>query len=229
MNLHTLSRALSRCVLLRCLAALCVLVSAGCSGLLPAPAPQAVVYQLDGILLKASPPNRTATVTATEAATTAPTLVVQPPRAAAGFDTRHIVYVREPHKLEHFAHSDWVDTPARMLGPLIVSAIESTGGFRAVGAVASGLSGDMRLDTEVLRLQQDFTTRPSQVRFTLRAALLDGPTRRVIASQEFEAFAPAATDDPYGGVVAANQAVQTVLAQLARFCAERAGTLRPPR
>jgi len=30
--------------------------------------------------------------------------------------------VREPHKLEYFAHSEWVDPPARMLAPLIVAA-----------------------------------------------------------------------------------------------------------
>jgi cholesterol transport system auxiliary component len=62
---------------------------------------------------------------------------------------------------------------------------------------------------------------PSRVRFTLRATLVENKTRRVLAGREFEAVAPASSDDPYGGVVAANQAVRTVLENLAQFLTER--------
>ena len=48
----------------------------------------------------------------------------QAPHAAAGYDSQHIIYVRQPHKLEYFAHNEWVDPPARMLAPLIVAALE---------------------------------------------------------------------------------------------------------
>lgn len=129
------------------------------------------------------------------------------------------MYVRVAHQLEHFAHSEWADTPARMLTPLIVSAIERTGSFRAAGASTSGIAADLRLDTEVLRLQQQFGDTPSHVRFTLRATLSDNGTRQAISWQTFDETMPAASDDPYGGVVAANLAVQRVMAQLARYCA----------
>jgi cholesterol transport system auxiliary component len=33
----------------------------------------------------------------------------------AGFDSRHIVYVRQASQLAHYAHNEWVDTPARMV------------------------------------------------------------------------------------------------------------------
>jgi cholesterol transport system auxiliary component len=49
----------------------------------------------------------------------------------------------------------------------------------------------------------------------------------VIAAREFEAVAAAPSEDPYGGVVAANQAVRTVLASLAEFCADAARNWRP--
>ena len=62
----------------------------------------------------------------------APTLVVSVPRAAAGFDGRQIIYVRQEHKLEYFRQSQWVDTPASMLSPLIVAALERSGQFSAV-------------------------------------------------------------------------------------------------
>jgi cholesterol transport system auxiliary component len=47
-------------------------------------------------------------------------------------------------------------------------------------------SADLRLDTEILRLQQDFASQPSRVRFTLRAYLVDQTTRRVLAWRVFD-------------------------------------------
>jgi len=158
----------------------------------------------------------------------APTLIINPPHAAAGFDSSRIIYVRETHKLEYFSHNEWVDTPARMLAPLIVAAVESNGTFRAVVLTPSAAAGDLRLDTEIVRLQHDFGSQPSRVRFTLRAYIVDNTTRRVLASREFDESVAAASKDPYGGVVAANRAVQTVLEQLAGFCANAAGNWQPP-
>ena len=147
------------------------------------------------------------------------TLIVNPPRAAAGFDSQRIIYLREAHKLDYFANSEWVDPPARMLGTLLVASLQATGSFRAVVLAPGTAVGELRLETEIIRLQQDFQARPSRAQFTLRATLLDEKTRRVLAWREFDATAPAPTDDPYGGVLAANVAVQTVLAALADFCA----------
>jgi cholesterol transport system auxiliary component len=153
-------------------------------------------------------------------------LIINPPHAAPGFDSPRIIYVRETHKLEYFAHSEWVDPPARMLAPLLVAAVENTGAFRAVVLTPSAAAGDLRLDTEIIRLQHEFQTQPSRVRFTLRAYLVDDKTRRVLAWREFDAAVPAASEDPYGGVVAANRAVQTVLENLSAFCAEAARSAR---
>jgi cholesterol transport system auxiliary component len=86
----------------------------------------------------------------------------------------------------------------------------------------SAATGDLRLDTEIMRLQQGFGSRPSRVRFTLRAYLVDNRTRRALAWREFDESVAAASEDPYGGVVAANRAVQAALEHLARFCTEAA-------
>lgn len=152
----------------------------------------------------------------------APTLIVNPPHAAAGFDSQRIIYRREAHRLEYFSHSEWVDTPARMIVPLIVAAVENSGAFRAVVLTPSAASGDLRLDTEIVRLQQDFSSQPSHVRFTLRASLVDNTTRQVLAQHEFDTTEAAAGDDPRSGVLAANRAVNRVLESLAGFCSETA-------
>jgi cholesterol transport system auxiliary component len=208
---HTSSRFVARWR--RSVAAgLSLLALGACSLLKPTATPPPAFYSLDR-------PQGSATAAAPAAA---PTLVVNPPTAAPGFDSQRIIYVRETHKLEYFAHSEWVDPPSRMLMPLLVAAVEATGAFRAVVLTPSAATGDLRLDTEIIRLQHEFLTQPSRVRFTLRAYLVDDKTRRVLAWSEFDAAVPAATENPYGGVVAANRAVQTVLADLAAFCAEAA-------
>lgn len=196
---------------------LCLSALAACSALGPTSTTPTTFYSLDNNALAAP---KTASASATPSLT-APTLIVNPPHAAAGFDSPHIMYVRAPHQLSYFAHSEWVDPPARMLAPLLVAAIEKTGAFRAVVLTPGAAAGELRLDTEIIRLQHEFQTSPSRVRFTLRATLVDDKTRRVLAGREFEASAPASSEDPYGGVLAANRAVQTVLDNLSQFLNER--------
>ncbi len=197
-------------------------LASGCAALTPAVAPHPRLYSLADARGAAQAAPRLGT----EAAVTAPTLTVSPPHAAAGFDSRRIMYVRQADQLEYFAHNEWIDTPARMLAPLIVAAVESGGAFRAVVQTPSPAAGEMRLDTEILRLQHEFLSTPSRVRFTLRAYLVESVTRRVISSREFDSAVPAASEDPHGGVVAAHRAVQTVLENLAAFCAEAARNAR---
>lgn len=192
----------------------------GCtSSLLPKPSQQPSLYSLNNA------PNDTQSAQAAAprpATVSRPTLIVNLPRAAAGFDTSHIVYLRAPHQIEYFAHNQWVDTPAQMLAPLIVRALERSGAFSAVLLAPTAAAGQLKLDTEVVRLQQEFGTAPSQAHFTLRAVLLDSATRRVVAVREFDASVPAPSEDAPGGVSAANLAVQRVLGELAEFAAKAA-------
>jgi cholesterol transport system auxiliary component len=205
-------------------AGLALLALGACSILSPKATPPSAFYSLDSAraaVLGAGPAPAHA-----QAKNAAPTLIVNPPLAAAGFDSPRIIYVREPHKLEYFAHSEWVDPPARMLGPLLVAAIGNTGAFRAVVLTPGAAAGDLRLDTEIIRLQHEFQTQPSRVRFTLRATLVDDRTRHVLAWRQFDGTVVATSDDPYGGVVAANRVVQTVLEDLSVFCAEAVRSVR---
>jgi len=199
-----------------------IAVTGGCSALLPKPAAPPAFYTLD-----LAQPAPLAAARPRLPPPDAPTLVVTPPHAAAGFDSNRIVYTHEAHQLEYFAKSEWIDTPARMLAPLIVSTLANGGSFRAVLATPSAAAGDIKLDTEVVRLQQDFAVHPSRVRFTLRAAFVENKTRRVLAWREFDESVAAATEDPAGGVDAANSAVQRVLQALAALCMEAVANWSP--
>ena len=146
---------------------------------------------------------------------------VAPPSARPGFEGPRMAYVTRPHELQFFARHQWVDAPARMIAPLLTDALERGGRFDAVPSDGFAAS-DLRLETEVVVLQQEFDAHPSQLRFALRARLLDVVKHRVLADSTFEAVEAAPSDDPYGGVVAANRAVARVLDELAIWCAANA-------
>jgi cholesterol transport system auxiliary component len=200
-----------------CIVGLMIALSAGCSALRPAAVEQPYFYSLDGVRSEASATSPLA----------APTLIINPPNSTSGFSSQRIVYVREAHQLEYYAHSEWIDSPARMLAPLITAVVGNSGAFRAVVTTPSAADGDLRLDTEIVRLQHELDVSPSRVRFTLRATLVDNKTRAVLAWREFDESVAATSETPYGGVLAANQAVQIVLEQLAHFCAETASHWAP--
>jgi cholesterol transport system auxiliary component len=150
-----------------------------------------------------------------------PALIVAQPTAAPGFDGPRIVYVETPHQLAFFSRSEWVDTPARMLAPLLVRALERSGTFASVAEARSAVAAGLRLEAEIVRLQQEFTERPSRVRLAIRIQLSDVPSRRVLGAREIEAVEDAPSDDAYGGVVAANRAVRRVLDEIVAYCGER--------
>ena len=156
-----------------------------------------------------------------------PILIVNTPKAAPGFDTQRMIYTRAPHQLEYFARNEWVDTPAHMLRPLMISAIEKTGAFNAVLDKQSVVASDLRLESEIIKLVQNFNNKPinnkpinnkpSYVQFTLRVTMIDNVTNKVIALQEFDERVDASSDNPMGGVAAANLAVNQVLNNLSLF------------
>jgi cholesterol transport system auxiliary component len=186
-----------------------VALLAACAALQPPEAEQASTYVLEAPPAAGAPRPRGDLV-----------LEVSAPRARPGFDTPQMAYTQRANALEYFARNRWADAPARMLAPLLAQALDQSGGFRAVVQPPSLATANLRLETELVRLQQEFSARPSRVRFTLRAQLIDVDARRVLASAEFDETEAAPSDDPYGGVLAANRALGRLLERLAAFCAE---------
>lgn len=195
-------------------AVLAAFVLASCSALQP-PAPEPVtvhVLAAAPTIAAAAPPSNAA-------------IEVAAPRAWPGFDTTDMVYTRGGYELDRFAVNRWVDTPPRMLAPLVVRALEQTGGFRAVVQAPAAAPADYRLDTEIVRVVQNFSATPSRSEVVVRAQLTDLRTRRVVATHVFEETEPSSSDNAAGGVAAANAALARVLTRIAGFCVSE--TRRP--
>ena len=199
-----------RLFLYRMIAGLFVLTgfAGGCS-VLPRPEPLAT----DQYVLEYTPSQ-----VAVDPVDDMPVLIVTAPRAHGGYDTHRIAYMKQEFSLRYYTRSRWADTPARMLAPLAADAMQATGQFQALYAMPGSIAADYRLDTELIRFHQDFTRQPSVLHMTMRARLVDLREGRMVATQQFDVVEPAATDDSYGGVVAANRAVSLLLDELARFC-----------
>ena len=203
---------------------------AGCgASLLPKPAAAPALYGLDDGAGPASPPpapggTSVGTSGGNSGNPGANGLLIAIPRAAPGLDSRLMAYQRQPQRTEHYANSEWLDTPPRLLAPLLVRAAEATGAFGVVLLAPATASTRWRLETELLRLQQNFSAGgPSQLRLTLRAVLVDSSSRAVLASREFDTSLPAASEDAAGGAAAAQRAALQVARQLAQFCAQAVG------
>ena len=144
-------------------------------------------------------------------------LLVSPPHAEPGFDTTRMVYLTRPYEVSYYAANQWAETPARMIRTLLLESLEKSGLWRVVAPIPGSVHGDYRLDTEALVLQQEFSHKPSQVRLGFRLQLVALHDQVVLGARRFEIVENAPSDDAYGGVVAANRAVRTLLDQVTEW------------
>ena len=151
------------------------------------------------------------------------TLLVSSPRASGLLNSSRMLYTRKVNEAAYFSQSQWADTPSQMLLPLMAGAIQQTGAFKAVLSTPTGATSQYRLETELITFEHSFLVQPSQVNVVMRAALIDTNTRAVLSRKNFSATVSAGTEDAYGGVLAAQKAVQIVLSELAVFCAAAVG------
>ncbi len=149
------------------------------------------------------------------------TLQVMAPAAAPGYATTAIAYRQSAYELRYYARQRWIDRPARLLGQALVDGL-SAGGARVLPE-GGGMRSDYRLLSELLQIEQDFTTHPSQMRLALRVQLVDVRDGRLLGSQTLRLAQAAASDDPAGGVAAANALLLRAVVETAQFCQRLTG------
>jgi len=145
------------------------------------------------------------------------TLLVTAPEAVSGYQTAAMLYIRKPYKLETFAKNAWADPPGDMLYPLITESLQRSGYFFAVASSTNGEVVDYRLDTQLLRLQQNFLKKPSEIDLAVKVVLNNVKQNRVIASKVISLQIPCLADTPYAGVVAANKGTMQLTEQITQF------------
>jgi len=142
-------------------------------------------------------------------------LLVTPLKPGTGFNTTRMVYLLRPYEINYFGFNQWVDTPARMLHRIIIANLDKTGLWDTVVQTPGALPTRFRLDCDDLILEQQFFGHPSRVRLALRAQFLATQKPSSVDARYFEVFEEATSDDPYGGVLAANRAAARLITELA--------------
>lgn len=145
------------------------------------------------------------------------TLLVNLPRVQSGFNTQRMAYVTRDHELNFFAYSQWAESPAHMLLPLLVKNLERTNQWEAVVQMPSPVRGDYQLIPENLYIQHEFTQKPSRVRIHLRLQLIRIKNFHVVGTHELTILENAKSEDPYGGVQAANAATERLLKEISTW------------
>lgn len=151
-------------------------------------------------------------------------LLVVTPTTVSNLKTRAMLYTEGPYQAGSFAINQWQAPPAQMLLPLIVTHLQNSGGFSAVVAQPFTGATDLRLTTQLLIFQQEFSGSQSQFHLEMVATLVSVKTNQIMASRRFSAFVTAPEPTPYGGVVAANRAVAQILQQLTQWCLQTPGS-----
>lgn len=160
------------------------------------------------------------------------TLFVADTTAVPGFDTDAMIYLQCPFQLKTFSCNRWVAPPNEMLTPMVAQSLRNSCYFKGVTVAPFAGQSNYRLETRLLKLQQEFFCCPSLVRMVVQATLIENCCREVIGQRVFEVVMVAPKANPYGGVLAANHATQDILNQLTDFviCSiQQHPTLPPPR
>jgi cholesterol transport system auxiliary component len=144
-------------------------------------------------------------------------LLVPQPKPQPGFDTARMVYLMRPYEVHYYGYNQWADTPAHMLQRIMVENLEKSGQWHAVLQAPGAVPAHYRLDSDNLVLEQQFFSSPSRVRLALRAQVVETKTQSILATRSFELFEPAPSDDPYGGVIAANRAAAKLIIEMAEW------------
>lgn len=135
-------------------------------------------------------------------------ILITQPEAVGGYQTRNMLYMKEPFQLNAFARNAWTSTPSNMLYPLILQSLKSSGLFYAVTSSPYGDKADYRLDTQLIALHQNFICKPSVIEFKVNIVLTHIPSNKVITSKIINQKVPCPFESPYGGVLAANIAAK---------------------
>lgn len=143
-----------------------------------------------------------------------PSLLVSLPQPAPGYESQWMAYEQVPHEVRCFATSQWVDSPARMLAPLVSNTLETSEEWGSVIQLPSVIRGEYRLDISQVALVQEFIRHPSQIRMALRAQLVTVFDPRFIGTRSFEFHEAALSEDAYGGVQATQKATGRLLVEL---------------
>ncbi len=136
------------------------------------------------------------------------TLILPPILGALPLRTQKILYRSSEITLGPYLYSRWEYAPTHMLMVKFLSAINKSGIFKAAAYRATGAQGNLYLETTLLDFTQHIDPLSGKSYGVVSATflLVDGKTRKIIASKTYTIKKPAPTLDAPGAVTALSAA-----------------------
>ena len=131
-----------------------------------------------------------------------------------------MAYTTQAQRLDYFAYHEWVDVPARMIAAMMETRLDASGMLGAVLNGSSDIRTDLRLDSEVKSLRQDFNGSGSTLVFEIKVSMVDVSSRSLLKTETFSYKEAASSADPEAGVAAANRAANQFLAEMTALVAD---------
>lgn len=158
-------------------------------------------------------------------------LTVSRPYASEPVNNPRIAVVPRTGELEVYPQAQWADTPPRLIGSLIIDDLIRSGRILGIDRSGAGLGADFELATTLRTFQVEIRDGAAVAVVRLRARLIAHPANRIVASQMFEASAPAASQQVSAAVRAFDTALGDVLPRLTAWTfdeGQRQWATRPP-
>lgn len=156
-------------------------------------------------------------------------LNIASPNAADNLDSSRIALFNPPARMDYYANAAWPDRLPRLVQSALVQAFEQSGKIPSVAPDDAGLRSDYMLQTEIRDFNAiyDVPDGTPRVKVRIMAKLVRTHARDIVQAQEFSQEAPAGANSVDNVVIAASQALSTVLKQIVEWTL-KAPPLPPP-
>ncbi len=158
-------------------------------------------------------------------------LLVETPTASASLRSSRIAIKMQPTKLDYLADSEWTDLATNLLQTLLVESFDNSRRIDGVARQGSGLRTDFLLKSDLREFHAEmYKGAPARIRIRLQARLVRWNDRDIVASRNFEASEPLASDNNDAIVTGFDAALAGVLKQVVEWSLrqmQRRGRSRP--
>jgi cholesterol transport system auxiliary component len=193
----------------RWLAGAMTLLTAGCATLLGLP-PSPHLYRVT--------PKSTYTANLPHLPTQ---ILIDVPLAPAGLDSSRIALSRSTFSIDYFADSEWTERVPLLVQTALLESFENSGAIAAIDRESMGLRADFILKTEIRHFEAlyDSPNGAPEVWVAIIARLVNPSGRDIVAHASFQRRERAAANDMGRIVVAFDEALGAVMADIVAWTA----------
>ncbi|QLC73378.1 membrane integrity-associated transporter subunit PqiC [Pseudomonas sp. LPB0260] len=153
-------------------------------------------------------------------------LRVNTPAASALLDSTRIAVLPQGDRLSAYQGARWVDRASLLLRDRLLDGFRDDGRLAALSSDSSGLRADLLLDSDLRSFQGDYHGQRPEAHIRLEARLVQGGSRRILASRRFEVRQAASGRSVAAMVSALGAAADRLTAQLVQWALEQGQATR---